>query len=164
MRQLCPILCLLLTVIPDLARGQHSSDSGVFENFVEGYVKDLFSRELTAATGQNLTDCMTRLLCENICHRTVRGEIKSEPLLNSAEMLGQTEQDPIGYFFTGGDRGYQFGRLNRCQQCASRYPDCLPTQYDRAKSISGKYERNMLKSAESSSSTIDDNGQFLDEL
>lgn len=123
---------------------------GFFENEVEGSIKDIFSKELSSANNQNLTDCMTRLLCENICARAAKGEIKGEPLMNSAEMLGSTETEQLGYFFTGGDRGYEFGQRKECHQCANRYPNCQPSQYDTAKTLSGNFEQNMLKTAESS--------------
>jgi len=122
----------------------------MFGNVVESFVKDLFTKELSSAKHQNLTDCMTRLLCESICLRTVNGEIKGEPLINSAQMLGRSDSDPLGYFFRGGDRGYELGRNKQCHQCAAKYPNCLPADYEHAKTISGQYESNMLKGAESS--------------
>lgn len=127
-----------------------NTDDGMFENFVEGYVKDFFNKELDTTRQQNLTDCMTRLLCENICQRTVKGEIKGEPMINSVEMLGTTEKDPMGYFFSGGDRGYEFGRNNQCHQCAVRYSNCPSNQYDQTRTMSDKYEKDMVKVAESS--------------
>lgn len=120
-------------------------DNGIFENFVEGYVKDIFNKELTTAKNNNLTDCMTRLLCENICRRTVNGEIKTGPLTSTARILGQNENDPIGYLFTGGDRGFEFGQQNQCHQCASQYSNCQTNQYDYTRSISDQYEQDMLK-------------------
>ncbi|KAH7646591.1 hypothetical protein DERF_007809 [Dermatophagoides farinae] len=131
---------------------------GMFENFVEGYVKDFFNKELDTTRQQNLTDCMTRLLCENICQRTVKGEIKiGEPMINSVEMLGTTEKDPMGYFFSGGDRGYEFGRHNQCHQCAIRYSNCPANQYDQTRTMSDKYEKDMIKVAESSIMDFDKN-------
>lgn len=119
---------------------------GIFENVV----KDLFSKELSSANSNNMTDCMTRLLCENICHRTEKGEIKGEPLINSARMLGRTESDPLGYFFTGGDKGYELGRQKQCHLCAHKYPNCLSSDYEHVKSTSGNAENNMLKGEASS--------------
>ncbi|KAH9390030.1 hypothetical protein TYRP_007579 [Tyrophagus putrescentiae] len=130
--------------------GQVADSGGIFGNVVEGYMKDLFTRELGTAGRQNLTDCMTRLLCENICARTVKGEVKGDPLLNSAAMMGRSEADQVGYFFTGGDRGYEYGRANECHRCAERYANCHQGRYDQAKSNSGAYERSMLQGAETS--------------
>lgn len=131
--------------------GTFAQDSdAIFENMIEGYMKGLFRRELSSANRQNMTDCVTRLFCENICHRTVKGEIKGEPLLNTAQMLGRTEADQMGYFFTGGDRGFEYGRQKQCYLCAEKYPNCLSSSYENAKLMSGQYEQSMLKGAESS--------------
>ncbi|OTF75362.1 hypothetical protein BLA29_006690 [Euroglyphus maynei] len=144
------LLLLLSALFTPSYSADDISDDGMFENFVEGYVKDFFHKELDTSRQQNLTDCMTRLLCENICQRTVKGEIKGEPMINSVEMLGTTEKDPMGYFFNGGDRGYEFGRHNQCHQCAIRYSNCPTNQYDQTRLMSDKYEKNMVKLAESS--------------
>lgn len=145
----CQVVIVVLLVLLRSALAQDEAE-GMLENFVEGSIKDLFTRELSTANNQNLTDCMTRLLCENICARASKGEIKGNPLVNTAEMFGTTEKDPLGYFFTGGDRGYEFGQEKQCHRCTERYPNCQPSQYETAKSITNKYERNMLKTAESS--------------
>ena len=141
---LCFLLCLHLCKPLYYALAQEN------EGFFENVVKELFSKELSSASTQNMTDCMTRLLCENICHRTVNGEIKGEPLVNSARMLGRTESDPLGYFFTGGDRGFQFGQQKQCDLCAQKYSNCLVQNYEHAKSITNNYEANLQKGAESS--------------
>lgn len=145
------VLLLLAMTSSTVVNGQDSDlPTGIFGNVVEGYMKDLFTRELGTAGRQNLTDCMTRLLCENICARTVKGEVKGEPLLNTAAMMGRSEADQVGYFFTGGDRGYEYGRTNQCHRCAERYANCLQGPYDHTKSSSGAYETSMLQGAETS--------------
>ena len=73
-----------------------NSQDPIFGNVVEGYVKDLFTKELSGSEQQNVTGCMARLLCENICQRAMNGEIKGQPLLQTAKMLGRTEEDPLG--------------------------------------------------------------------
>ncbi|KAJ6216335.1 hypothetical protein RDWZM_007492 [Blomia tropicalis] len=130
-----------------------NSQDPIFGNVVEGYVKDLFTKELSGSEQQNVTGCMARLLCENICQRAMNGEIKGQPLLQTAKMLGRTEEDPLGYLVTGGDRGYELAQTKQCNQCADKYPNCLPGQYDQVKTMSDRYERDMIKGAGSSVDT-----------
>lgn len=129
----CLLLCSayvaadLLTATPDVA--------GFGGNMVEGFLKDLFRKEMSTVDQGNMTDCMTRLLCENICARTVSGEIK-EPLLTSKGIMGP--EDPsmpknLDYFFAGGDRGFELGKKRQCDKCATYYSDCKQDHYQYAK-------------------------------
>lgn len=114
-------------------------------NAIEDFVKNLFNREMSTASNQNMTDCVTRLLCENICSRTMKGEIKGNILLGAAQLMGRSEADPLGYFFTGGDKGYQFGQQRNCGQCALKYHNCRPLQYELTRTSSGNFEKSMLQ-------------------
>lgn len=136
----CVVLC------QTYAKTTKKSDS-ILGNAIEEFVKNLFNREMSSANNQNLTDCVTRLLCENICARTVKGEIKEEVLLGAAQLMGRSESDPLGYFFTGGDKGYQFGQLKDCGRCANKYHNCLPLQYQLTKATSAGFEKTMLEPA-----------------
>ena len=57
------------------------------------------------------------------------------------------------YLVTGGDRGYELAQTKQCNQCADKYPNCLPGQYDQVKTMSDRYERDMIKGAGSSVDT-----------
>lgn len=133
-------MCLVAvsTSSPLVVHGQASGEG--FGNFIEGYMKDMFRGELTSASESNMTDCMTRLLCENICNRASKGDFKEGTYMNSAQLLGTPESDPLGYFFTGGDRGFEYGKQKQCHLCMERYKNCHPAQYDQVKASSGTYE------------------------
>jgi hypothetical protein len=116
-----------------------SSDS-IFGNVVEGFVKDLFKKEMRTVDNANMTDCMTRLLCEQICRRTSSGQI-NEPLLDSKEIMGKDPSLPknLNYFFAGGDRGFEYGQNKQCFRCAHQYKHCNDDQYEYAKELTNSF-------------------------
>jgi len=116
---------------------------------VEGFIRGFFDDQLTSASNQNMTDCMTRLLCENICQQTVQGKIKlqTDNLIPASQILG-AQSGQMGYFFGGGDNGHKYGLEKNCQKCHVTYPNCLAAPYGQAKGVSEDYEKNMFNNLE----------------
>lgn len=118
----------------------------IFGNFVESFVKDLFKKEMKTVDNQNMTDCMTRLLCEQICQRTASGQI-TEPLVDSKEIMGKDPSLPknLPYFFAGGDTGFELGQNKQCDQCAQRYVSCNDDQYESALDMTQQFINKQIR-------------------
>ena len=127
------LVLLVVVVVCVFVSGRAQESGGLLGNFVEGFVKDLFKKEMTTVDRANMTDCMTRLLCEQICKRTAKGQI-TEPLVDSKEIMGKDASLPknLPYFFAGGDQGFLYGQNKECHKCAERYTHCDDDQYDSA--------------------------------
>lgn len=132
-------LALVVLVVSAVSVGGQQS-GGIFGNMVEGFVKDLFKKEMPAVDRANMTDCMTRLLCEQICKRTANGQI-TEPLVDSQEIMGKDPSLPknLPYFFAGGDTGFELGQKKECHKCADRYSHCDGQQYDSALDMTNEF-------------------------
>ena len=116
------------------------SEDPIFGNVVESFVKNLFKKEMKTVDNANMTDCMTRLLCEQICQRTVSGQI-TEPLIGSEQIMGKDPTLPknMPYFFAGGDHGFEYGQSKQCDKCAQRYIHCDDEQYGSALDMTNQF-------------------------
>lgn len=133
-------LILLIQIISSASDPTDVIENQIGGNIVEGFLKDIFKKEMGTIDRANMTDCMTRLLCEQICTRTASGQIK-EPLLDSRGIMGTDPSLPktMDYFFAGGDRGFVLGQLKQCARCAYSYPNCDDEQYEYAKELTNSY-------------------------
>lgn len=139
--------CVSILVIVFCCRSCLSDETSdpIFGNVVESFVKDLFKKEMKTVDNANMTDCMTRLLCEQICQRTSSGQI-TEPLIDSQDIMGKDPSLPknLPYFFSGGDQGFEYGQSKQCGQCAQRYHHCSDDQYETALDMTNDFINSQI--------------------
>lgn len=148
--------CLLLLLLFDINSAQKKSSNKIpgSGSEVEGFIRGFFDDQLTSASNQNMTDCMTRLLCENICQQTMQGKIKPQidNQIPASKLLG-AQSGLMGYFFGGGDNGHKYGMEKNCLKCHETYPNCLAAPYGQAKGDSDEFEKNMLSNIDADLNT-----------